>query len=354
MLNGGELSLKNINIIIACVSILTLVAVGVVLKAAQSVILPFVIAWLLSYIFGPVVRFMAKRKVPSAFSVVLVLSILLGICYLGIFFLNTRIVAFAAAYPRYYDQLIVLTKSFTGNALFPPDFWDGINWGERIGKYLLSISGSLVSLMSNLVLVVVFLVFMLLGSPFVEFKIKRAFSQQYGATITSILKTISSQIGRYLSLQFLISMVTGFCVWVALSYLRVDFAVTWGVMAFALNFIPTIGSIVASVPPILLALVQYYPNTFPAIGSAVALVMIQMTIGNVITPKIMGDSLDLSPVVILISLFFWGWLWGVVGALLSVPIAAIIKIICENVDSLKVIGIMMGSGRQYRKELENL
>ncbi|MDD4837491.1 MAG: AI-2E family transporter, partial [Dethiosulfovibrio sp.] len=101
--------MKNINIIIACVSILTLVAVGVVLKAAQSVILPFVIAWLLSYIFGPVVRFMARRRIPIVFSVVLVLSILLGVFYLGIFFLNTRIVAFAAAYPRYYDQLIVLT-----------------------------------------------------------------------------------------------------------------------------------------------------------------------------------------------------------------------------------------------------
>lgn len=343
--------MKNINIIIACVSILTLVAVGVALKAAKGVILPFVIAWLLSYIFGPMFRFMTRKRVPAPVSVVLVLSILFGFCYLGIFFMNTRIVAFAAAYPRYYDQLIVLTKSFAGNSFLPPDFWDSINWGESIGRYLLSLSGSLVSLLSSFVLVVVFLVFMLLGSPFVEFKIKKAFPARYGATITAILKTISSQIGRYLSLQFLISMSTGFCVWMALSYLRIDFAVTWGVIAFALNFIPTIGSIVASVPPILLALVQYYPNYFPFIGAAVAILMIQMIIGNVITPKVMGDSLDLSPVVILVSLFFWGWLWGFVGALISVPIAAIVKIICENVDSLNVIGIMMGSGRPYRKEL---
>lgn len=342
--------MKNINIIIACVSILTLVAVGVVFKAAQGVILPFVIAWLLYYVFGPVFRFMTKKKVPVSVSVVLVLSILLGFCYLVVYFMNTRVVAFAAVYPKYYDQLIVLTKSFTGNSLFPPDFWDSINWGERIGRYLLSLSGSLVSLLSNFVLVVIFLVFMLLGSPYVEFKIKRAFPARYGTAIIDILRIISSQMGRYLSLQFLISMATGFCVWMALSYLRVDFAVTWGALAFVLNFIPTIGSVVASVPPILLALVQYYPNYFPFIGASVAILMIQMIIGNVITPMIMGDSLDLSPVVILISLFFWGWLWGFVGALISVPIAAIVKIICENVDSLNAIGIMMGSGRPYKKE----
>ncbi|PIE54350.1 MAG: AI-2E family transporter [Dethiosulfovibrio peptidovorans] len=343
--------MKNVNIVVACVFILTLVAVGSVLKATQSVILPFVIAWLLSYIFSPVVRAMARRRIPMVISMALVLAVLLGVCFLVAVFMNTRIVAFASAYPKYYDQLIALTKSFTNSKYLPPDFWDSINWGESVGRYLLSLSGSLVSLLSKLVLVVVFLVFMLLGTPYVEFKIKKAFSIDSGARVLLILKAVSAQIGRYLTLQFLISMVTGLFVWLSLSYLKVDFAATWGVLAFALNFIPTIGSIMASVPPILLALVQYYPNTFPAVGAAVALLFIQMIIGNVVTPKIMGDTLDLSPVVILISLFFWGWLWGVVGALLSVPIAAIIKIICENVESLHVIGVMMGSGRSYRRDL---
>ncbi|MEA3285611.1 MAG: AI-2E family transporter [Synergistota bacterium] len=344
--------MKNVNIIVACVFILTLVAVGMVLKAAQSVILPFVIAWLLLYVFGPIVRFMARKKIPIFFTIVAVLALFLGVCALGAIFMNTRVVAFASAYPKYYDQLIALTKSFTSSDLLPPDFWDSINWGERIGKYLLSLSSSLVTFMSNLVLVIVFLVFMLLGSPYVEYKIKKAFSIDSGSRILSVLKAISTQIGSYLTLQTLISVSTGVCVWLALSCLRVDFAMTWGVLAFALNFIPTIGSIIASVPPILLALVQYYPNTFPAIGAAVSLLLIQMLIGNVITPKVMGDSLDVSPVVILISLFFWGWLWGVIGALLSVPIVAIIKIICENVDSLNTVGVMMGTGKQYKKEFE--
>jgi predicted PurR-regulated permease PerM len=129
----------------------------------------------------------------------------------------------------------------------------------------------------------------------------------------------------------------------------VDFAVTWGALAFFLNFIPTVGSMIASIPPILVALVQF--DTFwPAVVTALALLTIQMVIGNGITPKVMGDQLNLSPVVVLISLVFWGWLWGIVGALLSTPIASAIKIVCENIDALKPISILMGSGKPYLKE----
>jgi predicted PurR-regulated permease PerM len=132
----------------------------------------------------------------------------------------------------------------------------------------------------------------------------------------------------------------------------VDFAVTWGAVAFFLNFIPTIGSIVASIPPILLALVQFYPNFWPGLITALVLVTIQLSMGNGIAPKVMGDQLNLSPVVILLSLLFWGWLWGIVGALLSVPIASAIKIVCDNIQTLHPISVMMGSGKSYRREFE--
>ena len=175
--------------------------------------------------------------------------------------------------------------------------------------------------------------------------------------VDSIVSAIAGQISRYLYLQFLISFATGFCVWLALTIIKVDFAVTWGALAFILNFIPTIGSIVASIPPILLALVQYYdPNSdvnwWPAIATAVSLLTIQMVIGNGIAPKVMGDNLNLSPVVVLLSLIFWWWLWGPIGALLSIPIASAIKIVCENIEPLRPISIMMGSGKAYRHEFE--
>jgi predicted PurR-regulated permease PerM len=125
-------------------------------------------------------------------------------------------------------------------------------------------------------------------------------------------------------------------------------------VAFFLNFIPTIGSIVASIPPILLALVQFYPSFWPGVIAAVSLITIQLSMGNGIAPKVLGDQLNLSPVVILLSLLFWGWLWGIVGALLSVPIAVAIKIVCDNIATLHPVSVMMGSGKSYRREFNKL
>jgi predicted PurR-regulated permease PerM len=152
----------------------------------------------------------------------------------------------------------------------------------------------------------------------------------------------------------LISSVTGVLVWFALELIGVDFAITWGAMAFFLNFIPTVGSIAASIPPILLALIQFYPSIWPGVVTLISLLTIQLSIGNGIAPKVLGDQLNLSPVVILLSLLFWGWLWGIVGALLSVPITAAIKIVCENIESLQSISVMMGSGKSYRREFQKL
>jgi predicted PurR-regulated permease PerM len=152
----------------------------------------------------------------------------------------------------------------------------------------------------------------------------------------------------------LISFVTGFLVWFALAMVGVDFAITWGALAFFLNFIPTVGSIAASIPPIVLALVPFYPSFWPGVITLLALLTIQLSIGNGIAPKVLGDQLNLSPVVILLSLMFWGWLWGIVGALLSVPITAAIKIVCENIEPLHPISVMMGSGKSYPREYKKL
>jgi predicted PurR-regulated permease PerM len=230
------------------------------------------------------------------------------------------------------------------------DPFTGINWGQNIGRFLVSFSQSIFGFVSQLVLVVIFLFFILLGKPFFRYKILKSFSAQNADQISNIALSITAQIRRYLGFQFIISFVTGVLVWLVLTIIGLDFAVTWGALAFFLNFIPTVGSIVASIPPILLALVQFYPSYWPGIITMFALLTIQLSMGNGIAPKVLGDQLNLSPVVILISLLFFGWLWGVVGALISVPIAAAIKIVCENIEPLNPVSVMMGSGKTYRRE----
>ena len=334
--------------------ILVLVAVGVVLKYAATVILPLIIAWLLSFLLAPVVNYMTARKVPTTLAVFIILIVLLGIIYLSGTFLYTRITAFAAAYPRYHSRMTELIATLSSQLNLSFDPLAGVNWGQSIGRFLVTLSGSIFSFVSKLVLVVIFLFFILLGKPFFKYKILKTFSDDKANQFSQITFSITGQIRRYLSLQFLISFVTGFLVWLALVLIGVDFAVTWGALAFFLNFIPTVGSIASSIPPIMLALVQFYPSIWPGVITLLSILTIQLGMGNGIAPKVLGDQLNLSPVVILLSLLFWGWLWGVVGALLSVPITAALKIVCENIEPLQPISVMMGSGKSYRREFRSL
>ncbi|HBA86226.1 MAG TPA: AI-2E family transporter [Verrucomicrobia bacterium] len=344
--------MEKSRIVIVLLAVLALVAVGVVLKSAQSVILPLILAWLLSYILGPVVGFLTRRRIPAPIAVGIVLVLLIGLCYVGVVFVNARISTFITAYPKYHAKITQFMQAMTSSIDMPSNPLAKIDWGQKFSAFLISLSGFMVVFVSKLVMVIIFLVFMLLGKPFFQYKVRKAFRPEYAVSIEHVMNTISGQIGRYLTVQVLVSFVTGVLVWLALSWLGVDFALTWGALAFFLNFVPTVGSIAASIPPILLALVQYYPNYWVAAICTICLLAIHMSLGHLVVPKVMGDRLNLSPVVVLLSLVFWGWLWGIVGALISIPIAAAIKIVCENVEPLHPIGVLMGSGGPIKKEME--
>ncbi|WP_372845291.1 AI-2E family transporter [Pontiella sp.] len=346
--------MKRSNLMVGLLSVLVVFTVAAAFKVAHTVVIPLMIAWLLSYICGPVVNYLVHKKVPLGVAVFAVLALVLFVCYLGGVFLGGRVSDVLAQSPRYVNQLNAIYQDVVSGLDVPEDFLADINWARQLGPKLAALSGSVAVFMGNflgkLILVLIFLVFMLLGKPYFKYKMAAAFPPDRATQFTEMIASISKQIGQYLVVKVAISGTTGVMVWVALTLLKVEFALTWGALAFFLNFIPSIGSILASIPPILLAIVQYYPSVWTPVLTAVVLLLIQMTMGNVIEPKIMGDSLNLSPVVILLSLIFFGWMWGMTGALLSVPIAATIKIVCENIDALKPISILMGSGKQFMKE----
>ncbi|MBI9020954.1 MAG: AI-2E family transporter [Verrucomicrobia bacterium] len=335
--------------VIPFLGIIALVLVGFVLKAAQVVILPLIIAWLLSYLLAPIVKFLVRHRVPTTIAVLAVVVLLLGFFYLIGVFVQTRVMGFIGQYDEYAAQLTQITSDAMARFNIPENYFKEFDWAGQIGARLLTLSGSFVSLMSNMGMILIFLVFMLLGKPYARLKIERAFPRNRAVKITSVTDSITGQISRYLSIKLAISAITAFLVWVVLVIMKVDFPVTWAVFTFLLNFIPTVGSVIATVPPVLVALVQFYPAFWPAVIVLILLLLIQQVMGSLLEPKLMGDSLNLSPVVILLSLVFWGWLWGITGALLSVPIAAAIKIVCENIEALKPISVLMGSGKHYQK-----
>ena len=339
----------SVHIIIALLSVLVMTAMCFVLREAQQVILPLIIAWLLSYILGPVVTFMTRRRVPAGLAVTLVLLLLMGVGYLGGLFVIARIQVFWIAFPAYQDRVMTLLREMTETWDLPFDPLVGIDWGGKLTVWMAGAGRWAITFTMQLTMVIIYLVFLLLGKPFFNAKLRAAYQESQANRIANVLGAISSQIGAYLSLQVLISAATGVCVWLGLTWIGVDFAVTWGVLAFLLNFIPTLGSVVASIPPLLITFVQF-ESLWPLLGVGLLLLTIQMTIGNFISPKLLGERLNLSPVVVLLSLVFWGWLLGIVGALLSVPIASTIKIVCENFKPLRPISIMMGSGRMHQRQ----
>jgi predicted PurR-regulated permease PerM len=341
-----EKRVRRVKVAETCLVLLTIFAVGFILSRAERVAIPLTLAFILTLLLYPVVKAGEPYKIPPIAMVIVIL-----VCFVAIFaplgvFLNARIQVTLVRLPVYYGRLVNLSRTLLQKYQVPPAFWDSINWYNTMGRYVGNMTGFLINWLGNLAMVMVFLIFMLLESPYMKNRLNAAFSGENGETVVRVSDKIVTQISKYLRTLAVISFSTGVCVWLALWRIGVEFSMTWGILAFVLNFIPTLGSIVASIPPILVAIVQYYPNPTPAVLTSLALLAIQFTIGNILTPKIMGDTLDLSPVVILISLMFWGIIWGVAGALLSVPIAVMIKIICENVAALDSLAILMSAPKE--------
>ena len=295
---------------------------------------------------APAVTFLVRRlRFPAPLAVAGVVLLLLLASWGAGLVIHQRLLAFAKAFPAYQDKISALYAHYGTELNVPAAVLKDLDLTAQIGPLVLRTSRFFIA-----VLVMIFLVFMLLAKPFANDKLRAAFSPERADAFIAITNTISRQIGAYLGALFVISFVTGLVVWGALAWIGVEFAFTWGLLAFVLNFIPTLGSIVASIPPVLMALAQHAPDVWPAVGVAAVLFVVQQTLGNFIAPKVYGDRLNLSPVVILLFLVFWGWLWGITGALLAVPLAAAIQITLAHIPTLAPLAVMMGSGKRYAKK----
>ena len=194
--------------------------------------------------------------------------------------------------------------------------------------------------MSNLFLIFIFLVFILAGRGRTRIKIKNSFDSSRASIIIDVIQNIDRQIQRYLAIKTVVSLITGILATIVLMIFGVDFAIVFGFFTFLLNYIPTVGSVIATLLPLIIAVFQF-DTLWTAFWIFLLLGSIQMTIGSFIEPKLMGEGLGLSPLVVLFFLFFWGWLWGIPGMILAVPMAAIIKIVCSNIPTLSFVGELM-------------
>ncbi|MBC8358584.1 MAG: AI-2E family transporter [Candidatus Aminicenantes bacterium] len=340
--------MKGNKVIVACLVIMVIFIVGVVLRLAKPVLFPFFLAVFLSFILSPILDFLTRKKIPRAVSILFIVILAFFIIYLlGILFYSSG-KSFASEFPEYGKKISSIITSVQEKIKLALPEWEPEDWvGQldinRIGGLFLSSLGPFFTFMSNLFLVFIFLIFILAGRGNIKVKVKNSFNSGRASQIIDVIEKIDNQIQKYLAIKTAVSFSTGVFATVVLLIFGVDFAIVFGFFTFILNYIPNIGSIIATALPVAIAVFQF-ETLWPAFWIFIILGSIQMTLGNFIEPRVMGQSLGLSTLVVLFFLFFWGWLWGIPGMILSVPTAAIIKIVCSNIPSLNFMGELMSKG----------
>ena len=317
-------------------------------KNASEVIVPFLLSLFLAIILLPTYNFFNKKGLPESISLIFVISIFILLILLVAQLIGTSIHDFNSNIDLYSKQLGVYYHSFValaakiGIELSVDELSSMIN-SKQIMSFASQIMQSMGSMFTNGFVVLFTIIFMLLESS--NFKSKIAFASNDSGAVAHIEK-ISSQIKEYMVLKAIISIFTGLIVWIALVIVGTDYAFLWAVIAFLFNFIPNIGSIIAAVPAVLLTLVQL--GTLNAMVVASIYVAINVIVGSVIEPRVMGKGLGLSTLVVFLSLIFWGWLLGIVGMLLSIPLTIMIKIILYDNENTRWISVLLGTGEDIK------
>ena len=365
MLNPENRLLRGIFYLLIFMSV---ILAGTMLKILESFLKPVVLAILLAAVFYPFVKKLSsKLRIPWALGI-LIVYVLFTVLFFGIGnILTSSFLSIANSYPKYEARFHTiyraLQESFQANSdsgliTFFFDFNKDQTLLENISTQLnilpllknfaVNFTNFLTSFTKTTFLILLLSIFLLIEMKFTKEKLFKAFSSTNSEKIHLIMHQIAIQTTHYISIKFLISTITGCLVYLFCLLARIDFPLVWGFLAFILNFVPTFGSIISSAITIIFAFIQWYPSIFPVALIGIAVISINMILGNVIEPRIEGENLGISPFVILVSLSLWGWLWGFLGLILAVPLTVIIKIFCESISYLRPIGILLGSGKTLK------
>ncbi|MBN1517348.1 AI-2E family transporter [Candidatus Sumerlaeota bacterium] len=330
--SGRSFTREQSWLITASCVVLAAVALAFGLHYTRQILIPFVLAAFAVSLVAPVHdQLVLKFKCPRMIGVAVAMLVVLV-------FLTVLTLLIATAVNQIVERVGAYTDDFTALARKGLERVNQMGFKVDQASILEDLRGSIpgmvrdtfgtmFSLAGRVVFVLVFTLFLLIGrNP----KIIRS----------GIYAEVDRKIRKYIGIKFIASAVTGLLVWAALSAIGLELAFVFGVLAFLLNFIPSVGSIIAVLLPVPLAFAQF--STWPPIILVIVIpTAIQFTIGNVLEPQFLGEGLDIHPAVVLLALAIWGLLWGVVGALLSVPMTAIIKIILMQTKTLRPIGLAM-------------
>lgn len=340
--NGAESAPSSV--VPTLLGILVAIVGAAALKVASGVLIPLVLAIFLVYLLAPVMAWLARRGVPEALTLPGTMILLIGFAVVLQIFISITVTEIADRAPFYADRFEILASRLleavgsNARALQQVD-WVGQVTGA-LSDLTVGLFGSVISFVGNLVLVTAYAIFLLLGRKSFATNLSRAVAEERAEEIRNVLTQVNTQVQQYIATKIVLSAITGGLMYGALVIFGVDFALFFGLLGFLLNFIPTVGSAIAAILPILLSLLQF-DSALTVAGVAISLIGIQQIIGNAIEPKVMGERLNMSPIVVLFALVFFGWLWGFWGMVLSVPLMATLKIAMSNSRALKPIAVLL-------------
>jgi predicted PurR-regulated permease PerM len=367
------------------VVVIGLTVIGLVLRELSNIFVPFVIAYFLFFVFSPLNTFLRKIKFPL-FSIILLDIIITFLFSWGISkIIIDSFLSFSESLPIYEAKLNAIVRNTSAAIGITDPFFTNFSFQNILAKInyealLGNVFTSTFSVMGNILFILFFFVFVVSGHDslfevikkrYVEIKSKIKIKKDIHTNpadegndspavssdkdfmeiknneekkISETLKSMTQQIQRYVITKIGMNLGAGVTIGIVLSIFGLDFAIIWGVFVFLFNFIPTIGSAVALIAPVLMALIKSESIGYTLLIAAL-IAGLQTVFFNLLEPMILGKRLNLNPLVILLSLLIWGYIWGIVGMLLSVPLTAIIKIILSNSESknLHFISDLMSS-----------
>jgi|APTNR8051073442_1049403.scaffolds.fasta_scaffold02694_9 AI-2 transport protein TqsA len=327
------------------------VLVMYLLKELSGILVPLALAILIALMFQPLVGFLQKFKAPKwlIFPTVTIITLLIVFAIYSI--MNEAVQSIIENQDFLIEKLNMRIKNVViwintnfGTAISTAD--KKINLEYLINEYglpatLPGLANLLSSLSGSFVMFFLYYVVLLIGLADYDLYIAHV-KGDTDSTLIENMSRIQSSILSYLMIKTLISLFTGILVYVTCLFFDLNFAFFFGFIAFLLNFIPSIGSILATIPPVLMAFIQF--DTFqPVILILVILSSIQMVMGNLVEPIITGDRLKLNTLTVIFGLVFWGYIWGLAGMIISIPLLVLLKLIFEHFPDTQIFARIMGS-----------
>lgn len=334
--------------------------IGFLLIVARGLLIPLIVAIFIWYFINTLNNSM--QRIPWLGSrLPMVVSLALSLLVIGIMFkllatiITDNVADVIEASPRYQENLFKIMNKMDDyfNIKILTNLDDFLK-SLSIKQIILSISGVFTTVMSSAVLIALYVVFLFVEQLYFTQKMNALFTKSENRKLANnILSHIARDTQTYLGFKTLTSIMTALASWIIMKAMHLDFAEFWALLIFFLNFIPSIGAIIATAFPALLALVQF-DSWIPFIIITSGLSLVQFIVGSIIEPKFLGRSLNLSTLVIVFSLALWGSIWGVLGMVLAVPITVMMMIVFAHFESTRSIAILLSQDGQIKRAYETL